>query len=94
MAIESTLHPSALDMFLKPRKRGKDPTLPEDLVKRSQVVRESLDEMKARPTPSPETDDQADQKGLSSDIPSDISLDIPPQVSPELIKSFTINITS
>lgn len=86
MAIESTLHPSALDMFLKPRKRGKDPTLPEDLVKRSQVVRESLDEMKARPTSSPEVDDQADQKGLSSDIPPDISPDIPPQVSPNLSK--------
>ncbi len=81
MAIESTLHPSALDMFLKPRKRGKDPTLPDDLVKRSQVVRESLDEMKARPTPSPETDDQVDQKGISPDIPSDLSLDIPPPVS-------------
>ena len=86
MAIESTLHPSALDMFLKPRKRGKDPTLPDDLVKRSQVIRESLDEMKARPTSSPEVDDQADQKGLSSDVPSDISPNIPPQVSSDLSK--------
>ena len=88
MAIESTLHPSALDMFLKPRKRGKDPTLPEDLVKRSQVVRESLDEMKARPTPSPEADDHVDQKGLSSDIPSDISLDVPPDISSDLSKAY------
>lgn len=94
MAIESTLHPSALDMFLKPRKRGKDPTLPEDLVKRSQVVRESLDEMKARPAPPPEADDHENQKCLSSDIPSDISLDVPPDTSPDLSKALPSNLST